>query len=110
MTIIKPTNARVVCHTPDKNGRVVWYMPDDNDRIIGMSYFGSPLAAIVCDVHGDHIINVLVIDGNGVTWPRCRVTFVQEGDPVPPGRYCRWMPYQLGQAAREATPQPDAPA
>ena len=101
MNIIKPTN-----------GRVVWYTPNDEDVAIrlaspesglpylpGMAYDESPLAALVCAVHGDRMINVLVIDGNGVLWPRRSVTLVQEGDPVPPaGRYCQWMPYQIGQA------------
>lgn len=102
MTMIKPTN-----------GRVVWYTPNDADcaprhaspesglpSLPSMAYSGSPLTAHVCAVHGDRMINVLVIDGNGVTWPRCSVTLVQDGDPMPEGRYCQWMPYQLGQAAR----------
>ena len=113
-TIIKPTNGRVVWYTLIKptNGRVVWYTPDDADRtpilassefggpnLPGMAYSGSPLAAHVCAVHGDRMINVLVIDRNGVRWMRHRVTLVQEGDQAPPGgRYCHWMPYRSDKA------------
>lgn len=87
--VIKPTN-----------GRIVWFTP-------GGDFTGSwhdiqqPLPAMVCHVWGDRMVNLLVTDSNGITWPVTSVDLVQPGDPkVYQARYCEWMPFQKGQAAK----------
>lgn len=87
--VIKPTN-----------GRIVWFTP-------GGDFTGSwhdiqqPLPAMVCHVWGDRMVNLLVTDSNGIMWPVTSVDLVQPGDPkVYQARYCEWMPFQKGQAAK----------
>jgi len=36
--------------------------------------------------------------------PRCAITLRQEGDPLPSGSYCEWMPYQKAVAKGEIAP------
>ncbi len=87
--MIKPTN-----------GRVVWFTPASNfpgaqiDR-------EQPLAAIVCHVHGNRLINLVVTDSNGDQHPMPLVTLLQDEDARPShGGFAEWMPYQKGQAAK----------
>lgn len=75
------------------NGRIVWFSP--------ANYTGDPLAAIVCHVHSDRMVNLLVIDSGGQTVAVTSVPLLQDDDRPPAGqRYCQWMPYQKGQAAK----------
>lgn len=49
------------------------------------------------------MVNLMVIDPNGNTYPQTSVTLWQGGDgQKPEGRYCEWMPYQIGQAKAAA--------
>ena len=92
IVIIKPTV-----------GRIVWYTPCEQDAELGMVQHDKtlPLPAIVTHVWGDRMVNLTVFDSNGFSHPRTSVTLVQDGDPVSDhGRYCEWMPYQKGQAAK----------
>lgn len=57
-------------------------------------------AALVTYVHSDTMVNLAVFDANGVPFAETSVTLVQDNQPVPAGRYCEWMPYQKGQAAK----------
>jgi hypothetical protein len=91
------------------HGRIVWYTPAiESEGVSGDARLGlvqhdktKPLAAIVTHVWGDRCVNLTVFDSNGVAHPRTSVTLVQDGDPVNAlGRYCEWMPYQKGQAAK----------
>jgi hypothetical protein len=81
-------------------GRVVWYQPNEYDaKMLGNS--DQPLAAMVAYVHSDHLVNLMVIDANGVTHSRTSVALVQEGEsPVVGASFCEWMPYQIGQAKK----------
>ena len=82
-------------------GRVVWYRHDAvNDQ--GMARdVTQPLAAIITHVWHERMVNLVVFDANGTPFSRTSIALVQEGDPQPPGqRYCEWMPYQKGQAAK----------
>ncbi len=86
--MIKPTN-----------GRVVWYTPSNHQGHI--AYGGQPLAAQIAHVHSDKMVNLMVIDSNGVTHPITSVDLIQDGEQKPHGGfYCEWMPYQKGQAAK----------
>lgn len=84
------------------NGRIVWYTPEIADFDRGMVQAGhAPLAAIVTHVWNDRCVNLTVFDSNGFSHPRTTVTLVQDGDLIDQhGRYCEWMPYQKGQAAK----------
>ena len=76
-------------------GRVVWYRP-------GGSMVDQPCAAIVAYVHGPRLVNLAVFDHNGNATRATSVTLVQEGDSMPQGPFCEWMPYQIGQAKKNA--------
>lgn len=81
-------------------GRVVWFTPLLNENIMAKRS-DQPFAAIVTHVWSDWSVNLTVFDHDGVPWPHTSVTLVQEGEPKPDGgRYCEWMPYQRGQAAK----------
>lgn len=93
------------------HGRIVWYTPArksgdfDSDGPITQHDKTKPLAAMVVHVWGDRMVNLVVFDSNGAAWGRTSVALLQDDDPKPEGgRFCSWMPYQKGQAAKtEAT-------
>jgi hypothetical protein len=87
------------------NGRIVWYTPArktgdfDSDRGITQHDHTKPLAAMVVHVWSDRMVNLIVFDSNGMPTPRTSVELLQDDDPKPEGgRFCSWMPYQIGQA------------
>lgn len=79
-------------------GRVVWYHALDStpDQ--------QPQAAMVAYVHSDTMVNLGVFDMNGMPGTGETSVFLWQGDrgdkPAPGTRYCEWMPYQQGQAAK----------
>lgn len=76
-------------------GRVVWYWrepPTKPDQ--------QPEAATVAYVHSDSLVNLQVIDHNGVACSATSVPLRQDGEGVPNCSFCEWMPYQKGQAAK----------
>ena len=80
-------------------GRVVWYTPCADDPT--PKFKGEKLSAHIARVINDRLVNLLVIRADGITYGRHDVILVQEGDDHPAGgRYCEWMPYQKGQAAK----------
>ena len=101
-TVIKPTV-----------GRKVWFRPSKYDQqgpVPMQCAVGHPLDATVIAVHGDRCVNVLVTDMVGRQFPVLSVTLVHDGENppadgegVPFGRYVEWMPYQKGQAAKDAS-------
>lgn len=80
-------------------GRVVWYHPAAAERIPGQPN-DQPLAAHVTYVWGDRMVNLMAITPNGTPFGVTSVTLVQDGDASPIERYCEWMPFQKGQAAK----------
>lgn len=70
----------------------------------------QPLDATVVCVHGDRMVNLFVVDHGGFTHSIRSVTLRQEGDAVPTGMYCEWMPYQVRKENKpESTvPVPDS--
>lgn len=85
------------------NGRIVWYTPATVDKEIRHHDFKTPLAAQVCHVWGDRMVNLDVTDSEGRHWPRTSVTLLQDDDLKPEGgRFAVWMPYQIGQAKKHA--------
>lgn len=97
-------------------GRKVWYWPSKYDKHIGLEYAASNSHTVIeahdhtqaCDatvvyVHGDRMVNLLVVDHNGNMHKRTSVQFVQPDDEKPTaGGYAEWMPYQIGQAKASA--------
>lgn len=100
-------------------GRIVWFRPyikpgrlstlrverDFPDCDNGLTFVtGEPLAAIVACVHpATGNVNLTVFDSYGNPHARQDVFLWQgeEGSERPAGmRYCEWMPYQKGQAAK----------
>ncbi len=78
-------------------GRVLWYYPK------GRKAGEQPQAAMIAHVWSDTCVNLAIFDDNGcpLAVPPTSVLLVQEGAEVPSGgRYCTWMPYQQGQAAK----------
>lgn len=76
-------------------GRVVWFYK----YVPGQGHKG-PLAAHVAYVHSDSMVNLMVIDENGLPRSETSVYLRQEGNEAPQSNYCEWMPYQKGQAAK----------
>jgi len=70
-------------------GRVVLFFDTD----------GLKRAGIVANVYEDYVINIMVADHDGSTYPATMVTHKTEGKPVS-NRYWDWMDYQKGQAAK----------
>ena len=60
-----------------------------------------PMDATVVCVFGDRCVNFLVLDHDGGRWPLRSITLRQNGDAVPLGLYCEWMPYQVSAAKAE---------
>lgn len=78
-------------------GRKVWFYENDQQS--------EPLDATVIKVWGDTpsaCVNLFVVDGNGAASARCSV---QPQHVNPTGTHYRWMPYQLGQAAKHSEPK-----
>lgn len=78
-------------------GRVVWFRPY-GDREPKM----QPLAAIITYVHSDTEVNLAVFGVDGTNFSATIITLKQEEDQKIVGMYCEWMPYQIGQAKKEA--------
>lgn len=85
-------------------GRVVWFYPGSWDEELfkfRATHGLGPMAAHVVHVWGDRMVNLTVLDPNGLLHPRTSVMLAQEGDLIGVGSaYCEWMPYQKGQAAK----------
>lgn len=60
----------------------------------------QPEAATVAYVHSDTMINLSVVDHNGIQFARTSVYLYQGEGERPENSYAEWMPYQLGQAAK----------
>ena len=86
--MIKPTVGRVVLFVPKETSYAFEYC------IVAEQEHAAQIAC----VHSDRLVNLSIIDQNGKQFRRTSVTLVQEGDPIPQCDYCKWMPYQIGQA------------
>lgn len=75
-------------------GRIVWYWAGKKEE------GAQPFAATIAHVWSDTCINIGYFDGNGQAGSATSVLLVQEGEPIPAGQFCEWMPYQKGQAAK----------
>lgn len=87
--LIKPTVGRVVLFHPSSNESDSTFAP------------AEICAAVIARVFSDEMVNLAVFDADGKSHSFTSVPLVQ-GDAQPPegGRWCEWMPFQKGQAAR----------
>lgn len=90
-------------------GRIVWYWPqrtENGNLAEGVVVYteNQPFVATICHVdEGGQTINIAGFDHAGQPFASRAVELVQQGDAVPGrGRYCEWMPYQVGQAKKHA--------
>jgi hypothetical protein len=89
-TMIKPTVGRVVLYYT--NGKTQF---DANEQ---------PEAATVAYVHSDTMVNLSVVDHNGVQYGVRRVFLYQGEGERPLLSYAEWMPYQKQVAAGAIAP------
>jgi hypothetical protein len=73
-------------------GRVVWFWKDTKQS--------QPLAAMIAFVHNDRMVNLGYLTAEGAHIGAMSVPLIQEGDERPARRFCEWLPYQKGQAAK----------
>lgn len=96
-------------------GRKVWYRPNLEDRIGygGMAVYchdveeldGQPLDATIVFVRSDALVNLTILDHNGVQHQRTSVPLRQDDMVFSEDiAYAEWMPYQVGQAKKHDTP------
>lgn len=91
--MIKPTVGRVVLYVP---------LVSRCDEVYSIVE-GREHAAQIAFVYSDRMVNIGVIDANGKHFSKTSVPLVQPGDPTPVNTdYCKWMDYQIGQAAKAA--------
>src|SRR5690348_1563914 len=84
-------------------GRVLWFHPHPTDLELArfaQAHDGRAFAAIVAHVWSDTLVNLMVIDPNGVTHARTSVELWHGEGERPAGTHAEWMPYQKGQAAK----------
>lgn len=80
-------------------GRIVWYWRDAPLR----AKDAQPEAGIVVFVHNDSLVNLCVFDKAGVPCSVERVVLRQPDEvETPHVPHCEWMPYQIGQANKQA--------
>jgi hypothetical protein len=92
-------------------GRKVWFWPNGLKLTVAgpLEVFTEKQAldaTVVC-VWGDRMVNLSVTDHGGRVHSVRSCTLLQEGDAVPGGFYCEWMPYQVSQA-KTSEAKPDA--
>jgi len=85
--MIKPTVGRVVLYY--RHGKTQF---DANEQ---------PEAATVAYVHSDTMVNLSVVDHNGVQFATTSVFLYQGEGDRPESSYAEWMPYQKAVAAGE---------
>lgn len=80
-------------------GRMVHFHPARGDPIVHDGV--QPLSGQIAYVHNDRLVNLGVLDKNGVLHPRTSVPLLQDDDAAQAGTaHAKWMDYQRGQAAK----------
>jgi hypothetical protein len=76
-------------------GRVVWFFPHNRKPD------DQPHSAQIAFVHDDRTVNLGVLDKFGNAYAVTSVPLLQDDDAKPAtGPHAEWMPYQVGQAAK----------
>jgi hypothetical protein len=79
-------------------GRVVWYWQPSTVPL------AQPQAALIAWVHSDTLVNLAAFWADGEAYGVKNVPLYQGDGDRPGGEFCEWMPYQIGQAAKELQP------
>lgn len=80
-------------------GRILWFFETE----------GAPqLAAIVTAVHGPTLVDVTAFPPGGEAVSLTSIPLVQPGEPLPGGRHCTWMPYQVKKSIGGESGEPAA--
>ena len=83
-------------------GRVVWFWPNRYQGVHSIDD-KQPIAATIAFVLSDRCVNISIVDHIGNQHRLKNVTLLQGDENYrPPGAYCEWMPYQVGQAKAQA--------
>lgn len=88
-------------------GRVVWFWPKGDKSATPKI---QPLPALICHVINDTCVNLAAFWENGAPFGETSVELYQGEGERPKHRFCEWMPYQLGQAAKTQQPERDLTA
>jgi hypothetical protein len=114
--VSSPESASLALMVPTV-GRKVWYTPSAYDKSGpgGIQTVGTPpqpVDATVIAAWNDRCVNLHIVDAQGRTHTRTSVKLLQDDDAPPTdsqgntlGGYAEWMPYQKGQAAKDAVPE-----
>lgn len=95
------TEKHVAPFIPPTIGRVVHYFERGSDGNVT-----GPLTALVVHVWSDAVVNLAVFSANGLLAQVTSVSLVQGNDDAGPfSRWCEWMPFQKGQAAKAEAEQ-----
>lgn len=82
-------------------GRVLWFTPASGSE--KQRDDKQPLAALVTYVWNDRMVNLAAFDQDGNSFSATSVTLLQGDDAKPEhGYFASWMPFQKGQAAKQA--------
>ncbi len=82
-------------------GRDVWYVPAENEGHL-TSDGAQPLTSKVCYVWSDDMVNLLVVNMDGCSYPKTSVPLFQGSAEDCPLGSCCWMPFQQKQAKKQA--------
>lgn len=77
-------------------GRILWYNPLDSEKLFPHD---QHYPAIVCHVWSDYEVSVFIINESGQPFSR-KVALAQDREATL--GECEWMPYQIGQAQKNA--------
>lgn len=80
-------------------GRVVWFWAAGRSQ---EEKGEQPYAATVAFVHSDTLINISYVDYQGNQGRWSSVLLWQGEGERPTAPHCSWMPYQVGQAKKDA--------
>jgi len=83
-------------------GRKVWFRPAWLAAGFMQHSKDQPLDATVVYVWNERCVNLRITDHEGKQFSLTSVALRQPDDPVPGGSYAEWMPYQQGQAKKDA--------
>ena len=90
-------------------GRKLYYYEKDSPSFINADGESPFDATVLFVTPNSNLVNLLVVDHIGTIGSRHGVPLIQEDDPKPAtGGYAQWMPFQIGQAAKDTSTQQSA--
>lgn len=105
--MIKPTVGRKVWFIPTNQTAVDYAlcMLADTELTTDEETVWQPLDATIVGVHTDTEVNLFVVDTDGNVYGFNNIQLKQDDDDVDETEdYAMWMPYQVTQAAKNASP------